>query len=501
MHPMTKQKMLNINPDFIDGVRDVLAKAGFTEEGVPARLDCEEMIRITAKEMPRLLRLTREGTPLDTLIRLLVFGAKVDVAAAEQALQPMTLESWVDGGLLHIQGSEVAPHFSLFPHVGFLIACDLPARQLDYRISPDHVVGPGQSAQWLLNATIRRKVRSALDLGTGCGIQGMGCASHSSNVICTDINPRALNVASFNISLNGLENIEIREGDLFEPVQGETFDLITMNPPFAISPETRFQFRDGGMGSDGFVQRIIHEAPAYLAENGICQLVAEWAHIRGIDWRARIESWFKGSGCDVWVICLATREPDIYALNWISATVKEGTDHYTHRWNEWMAYYEKQCIENVSIGIITMRHRKASRNRFWITQEIDGIDVFAGDAIARGFRLRDFLSETSTEALLDIPLQILPDAVIENLSRSDGDGWKMERTVLRHTKGLRYTGNLDIYIARLIGQCDGRKALRQLIDELAGFLGVDTGEIQDSALAAISNLIERGFVLPPSIIA
>lgn len=498
MRSTRRPKMLNLNPHFIDGVRNVLEKAGFTEEGVPARLGCEEMIRIVPKEMPRLLNLTKEGTPLDTLIRLLVFSLRVDLAAATQALHPMTVQSWCDGGLLYLQGGEVAPHLALFPHGGFLIACDLPVRLLDYRISPDHVVGPGQSSQWLLNATVKRKARSALDLGTGCGIQGMSCALHSGNVICTDINPRALNVAFFNSALNGLENIEFREGDLYSPVQGEAFDLITMNPPFAISPETRFQFRDGGMGGDAFVQRVIHEAPAYLAEDGICQLMAEWAHIRGVDWRERIESWFAGTGCDVWVISLATREPDIYALNWISATIKEGTALHTHRWNEWMAYYQKQGIEQVSIGIITMRRRKAARNWFWITEEVDQIDAFGGETILQGLFLRSFLSETSSDALLDTRLQIVADAVIENVSRSKGSGWQMERTVLRHQKGLHYAGNIDLHIARLIGQCDGRKTLRQLIDELAASLGVEPGKILDSALAAITNLIERGFLLPAS---
>ena len=493
-----QQPMLNLDPGFIGGIRDVLIRAGFTVEGVPARLECDEMVRIAPKEMPRLLNLTREGTPLDILIRLLVFGEMVDPPAASAALHPMTLESWCDGGLLQVRGNQVAPRLALFPHGEFLIACDLPARQLDYQIRPDHVVGPGQSSQWLLNATIKRQVGSALDLGTGCGIQGLSCASHSGRVVCTDINPRALNIASFNAALNGLGNIEFRAGDLFQPVHGETFDLVTMNPPFAISPETRFQFRDGGMGGDGFVQRLIREAPAFLAENGICQLVAEWAHIRGGDWRARIESWFKGSGCDVWVISLAAREPDVYALNWISATVREGTDRYAQCWNEWMAYYQEQGIEKVSIGIITMRRRKAPRNWLWVTEDVDDIDAYGGEAIRQGLLLRDFLSECSGEALLDTPLHIVPDAVIENVSRSDGSGWKMERSVLRYGKGLRYAGNIDIHIARLIGQCNGRKTPRQLMDELAGSLGVEPAQIHDSVLAAITNLVERGFLLPPN---
>jgi len=72
-----------------------------------------------------------------------------------------------------------------------------------------------------------------LDLGTGSGVCAIFAARHARRVVAVDINPAAVHCAGLNAVLNHLEHrIELRHGDLFEPVKGERFDLITFNPPF-----------------------------------------------------------------------------------------------------------------------------------------------------------------------------------------------------------------------------------------------------------------------------
>lgn len=56
-------------------------------------------------------------------------------------------------------------------------------------------------------------------------------------VVGIDINPRALQLARFNAGLNGIANVEWRQGHLFEPVEGERFDLIVSQPPFLPPPD------------------------------------------------------------------------------------------------------------------------------------------------------------------------------------------------------------------------------------------------------------------------
>jgi release factor glutamine methyltransferase len=74
---------------------------------------------------------------------------------------------------------------------------------------------------------------SVLDMGTGSGVGAVFAARRASRVVAVDINPHAVRCARINALLNGVEDtVEVREGDLFAPVEGERFDLVLFNPPY-----------------------------------------------------------------------------------------------------------------------------------------------------------------------------------------------------------------------------------------------------------------------------
>ena len=147
----------------------------------------------------------------------------------------------------------------MVPHDELLIVSDRSETGAEARA--DHVAGVHRPSLMLSHLTVRQHVETALDVGTGNGIQAILAARHSGRVVATDVNARALEFAAFNAALNGVENVEMREGSFFEPVEGERFGLVTCNPPYVISPESSFLFRDSGMEGDA-VSRHVVEAPA-----------------------------------------------------------------------------------------------------------------------------------------------------------------------------------------------------------------------------------------------
>ncbi|MGH9678655.1 MAG: DUF7059 domain-containing protein, partial [Candidatus Acidiferrales bacterium] len=85
-------------------IREVLAKANYTDQGVTAALGIENLSRLREKKLPVLLRRTAGGTPLETLVRLFVLGQPADLEAARRAIAPMTLEEWREIGLIGVTG-------------------------------------------------------------------------------------------------------------------------------------------------------------------------------------------------------------------------------------------------------------------------------------------------------------------------------------------------------------------------------------------------------------
>jgi SAM-dependent methyltransferase len=493
---------LSTESAFVDAVRDALDRAGFTEAGVLARLDCGETLVVEPREMPHLRALTASGSPLDTFVRLFLLGIAVDEADARRAVSagssgaPEALERWLAGGLLARAGDGIRARLRIVPLHGFRIAFDPPTHGGAAEARPDHVPGLGRASSYLVNATVRRPVERALDLGTGCGGQGLLLSRHAREVIATDVNPRALAVAGFNARLAGVTNLTLRAGGLFDPVSGEEFDLVTMNPPFAITPGARFVYRDGGMAGDGFVERVVREAPAHLRPGGLLEITAQWAHVAGEDWRERLARWCEGSGCDAWVIRLYTQTAATYAANWISETERHDAEGFDARWREWMEAFRAARIEDVSTGLVLLQRAAApgEGGAFWTSDDVHELDEGAGEAIARGFAARAFLRAADDARLLATPLRVRPEVVLEQRATSVGEGWQGEGAAFVVARGLRMRFETDPRIGQLVGACDGARPLAAVLAGFAGSLGRTADEIAPAVLPIVRGLVERGIL-------
>lgn len=74
---------------------------------------------------------------------------------------------------------------------------------------------------------------NVLDIGTGTGVLAITTKLErpDDHVTATDISEEALQVAQENAKTLGAD-VTFKLGDLFEPVKGQTFDLILCNPPY-----------------------------------------------------------------------------------------------------------------------------------------------------------------------------------------------------------------------------------------------------------------------------
>ena len=98
---------------------------------------------------------------------------------------------------------------------------------------------------------------TAVDLGTGSGLLAAKLARRGWSVVATDISTAAVNCATRNC--DGLD-VDVRHGDMFGPIEGESFDLAIVNPPYERnSPRNR---RSRAYTSPDFLEQLgarIHE--------------------------------------------------------------------------------------------------------------------------------------------------------------------------------------------------------------------------------------------------
>jgi len=114
--------------------------------------------------------------------------------------------------------------------------------------------------------------RTVLDMGTGSGVCALVAARHAARVVAVDISRAATRCARINAVMNQLDNrVDIRQGDLFEPVSDEQFDLVLFNPPFLLG-EPKDE-RDAAWRSSDVATRFARGLDARLAPRGFALLL------------------------------------------------------------------------------------------------------------------------------------------------------------------------------------------------------------------------------------
>ena len=161
---------------------------------------------------------------------------------------------------------------------------------LTFRLNKSTLI-PEQDTEVLVETALEELKRRGLgevplrilDLCTGSGCILLSLLHELRNVggLGTDLSEEALEAARENAVRLGLqERAAFRQGDLWEPVGDERFDLIVSNPPYVpteviptLEPEVRcgepYAALDGGEDGLVFYRRIMREAAGHLKPSGI----------------------------------------------------------------------------------------------------------------------------------------------------------------------------------------------------------------------------------------
>ncbi len=485
--------------DGVARLRAALLTAGYTADGVARRLGPDALAAMRRNDLRAALTVTRRAEQadrdrLDTLIRLFLCGQTEPAEAVTVALGGLDPVEAADAGLIIRDASGVRAGVDLEPYGDhWWIIADLPALTRGGPLPPEHVLGVGGASTMLAGATIRRPVGTALDLGTGCGVQALHLSTHAAAVTATDLSDRALRFAATTAALNGLD-WELLAGDLATPVRGRRFDLVVSNPPFVAGPggPPRYTYRDSGRAGDGICAELAAAAPDLLTDGGTIQFLANWLHVRGEDWAERVAGWFAGTGLDVWAIQREVSDPLGYVNLWRSDADERPDPAATAAW---LDYFDAQNVEAVGFGLVTARAAGHTDPVVRVEEARQAVEQPLGDRVADWYARQDWLYAHRADGLLAARLR-LADATLRQEATHGPDGWAVDTQVLSLNDGMRWAEEIDPLILALVSGADGTATLRDQVALLAAAHEADEDALADVAVPIVTHLVERGFLVP-----
>ena len=450
----------------------LLRAAGYESSLIQERLATGDELLARSPELPSYLRRLGDADELAVLLRLFLLGVPVDGARFSRLVGTELRQRLIGAGLLVGDAGLVHGAARLVPHDELLIASDHAGSADEHA---DHVPGVHRPSVALAHLTVRGDEERALDLCTGNGIQAILLAAHANDVVATDVNTRALAYATFNAALNGVANVEVRAGSFFEPVEGERFGLVVANPPYVVSPESAYLFRDAGMRGDAVSELVVRGTPAALAPGAFASVLIAWA-LEPDDPAAHPREWLAGSGCDAFLLHTSTDDPIETATLW-NRDLLDRPDAYAAALDRWLAYYRDLGIAHLGYACLVLRKRRDGREGWLETLQLPQAALRpAGRHVRRLFETHDRLDDMADDALLGSGLRVVDDAVVTQDTRFESGRWHAETLTLRLETGLPFTAELDRPTARLIRELDGSRtlaeALAQAVDDDAAHEGL-----------------------------
>ena len=519
-----------VTPEQATSLRADLSESGWGVEAVTTLLGeaadaaLRREIRLPALRSVRAaLAAGTDSSPVAVLTALFMLGEPVLATVLDAALPRTGAAGAAVIGLVGEpdEAGYVRARVDLRPHeavddageIRWWVASDLGELVTGRALAPDHVLGIGGAGLTLAGLTPRTRVRSALDLGCGCGIQTLYLLRHAEHVVATDISERALAFTAFNAALAGVcvmgdpdagsggggGRLELLRGSLLEPVAGRRFDLIASNPPFVLTPPAvreaglpLMEYRDAG---GPVLPELVAGLREHLEPGAAAVMLGNWEH-RGADsWREAVATWIP-EGLDGWVIEREVQDPVEYATMWLrdgGLTSERDAEGFDAALGAWIDDFEVRGVQGVGFGYLIVHRPLRPRDPWRLLEEVttSGQGVL-GHHVAEVLEVRERLAGLDDDAVADLRPVLAPD-VTEERHLIPGAA---EPTVilLRQGGGLGRTIRASTVVAALAGVADGELSVGQIASAVVALTGEDAIGLRAEMVEATRHLITVGFL-------
>jgi SAM-dependent methyltransferase len=404
----------------------------------------------------------------------------VSEAEADAALRPLGLAGAVALGVVLVTDATATSTLDLTPLGDYLFASDGDVAEP----KADHVMSPAGSSRLLATLTPRRRVETALDLGSGCGYQAVLAAEHARHVVATDLNPRAVAYTAFNATLNGFSTIECVVGDWLSALEADrTFELVACNPPYVIAPTRSVLYREDPLVAGGTSRHLARAVPDLLAPHGLAVLLVGWTHAADQHWAEPLTAWLDAR-CDAWLLRHSSSDPPAYAATW-NAHLATDRQRYVDALAGWTEFFVKHNVERLAEGVVAFRRRNTpGRSHVRYADLPPGeLDASAADDLLTRLELSSRLEEMDDVEFARQRLDVAPHQRLEQTLRHAGGRFHLAHAALAGESGLQSQFTCSALMLRLLGAIDGQRS----VDEVVA-MGAPAG-MRDQALGLLREAV------------
>ena len=430
-------------------------------------------------------------------LRMLVFGDPIKEDDARAVLGDVPLGPLVDAGFLTRGDAGFASSFSVGVLDDQYLVYD------DLRSFSDAVMGLSDATVTLARAALPSAdvgdVKTALDLGCGSGTVAFVLAKKAARVIATDVNPRAIELARVGIALNGLQNVELRQGDLFGPVAGERFDVIASQPPFVGQPPGAADatFMYGGSVGDELSVRLLGELPGRLTATGRAVLLIAWPLGPERSLAQRISRAIGTDELDVAVLQAPPTPIDEHCAEYAAAALGRADEVFEKAFEEHRNHFERVGVAAISpsLTVIQPARRRPGSVVTIPSAKVVGSAVTSADLTAM-FEARAIAAdpESLAGAMLRVPSDTMFVEERTGLDDEDATALFVRFPAASPKAGARVPGELLKVVSYVHLSPTVRDGLHQIAD--------DEGAPRDQAIRKLLPIVRdallRGVLVPGS---
>lgn len=305
-----------------------------------------------------LWRCQRHGSPLARMIMLWLLNERLPRAEVDAILGAEGVATLLERRMLAQEGDQISSLVDLYPCEDALVFTDHAFGAVRFK---KHVYELGSDSYAIARMTPRKRVGHVLDLCTGSGIHAIMASRHADRATGVDISDRALDFSRVNAALNGARaGTRYVQGNLYEAVPGETFDLVIANPPWIAAPTPDMElYRWGGETGEVITRRVVEGLPTHLNVGGTLSMFVIYPIMKGKVYIDRFREWLPSSG---WGVAIA-EAPDTSLETFIRLHLEAREDwgRYVRECGEWMDAYARHGIERMGIGMAYVRRLPEGR--------------------------------------------------------------------------------------------------------------------------------------------